>query len=288
LNSVELNSYSLLAGLQFKLIDEVKMVISHSIPLDEASENNFQLNIRVPLSGMFGSKKVSQRATRRRIAHQQINQLNKGVLLVRLSNPTMKLEAMRRSGQDENAKKVEQRNKQQNKDLVEAFRNRYNFSLVYFFYSDHSRKVMKGERKGFFLNDSLEVDQAIEIPDSVQIFTLSLNFGDQDTSKRFLGYDNVSTGSFEEQRVPTYYGGSENSFQALLISDAQFDQLSRPFPYYSRYVGNYYIIERPDIWLSMPPPLAIFSGLTLEKSVIVLNSKLWRYWRRVNRITLDP
>ncbi len=113
--------------------------------------------------------------TRVEQATAAIKALKEGVLVVRLRSDQRKIEAL--TGQlatpnlnEKYRKRLQQlladtrREKEaENKALVAAFREHFDFTEVFFMYDTASYLLKKGLRAGFFLNDSLQADPHLSI-----------------------------------------------------------------------------------------------------------------------------
>ncbi|WP_027420085.1 hypothetical protein [Crocinitomix catalasitica] len=132
-----------------------------------------------------------------------------------------------------NRHKIESEQADLNKKIVEAFQNNFDFCPTYFFFSDYSSSIRKGDFNNVeFLNEKLLPDTTILL--SNRSFLIA-EFGriEQDTAKYFDGYYYTS-GDNGLERKTSYYGGPNMRFGALVIKNDQFMQLRRPFPYYVR------------------------------------------------------
>src|SRR5690606_16723801 len=116
----------------------------------------------------------------------------------------------------------------------------FDFAPVYFFYSDQSRPIRKGQMDSVtFLNDSLEPDNAIRFKGAGFLIA---EFGrvSQDTARAVDQYSVRSTPEGTELRE-NYYGGANLGFTALVIRSEDFVQLRKPFPYYVRTYDNSFL-----------------------------------------------
>jgi hypothetical protein len=163
---------------------------------------------------IFISPCFGQTQQLKKISKQQINQLNKGVLLVRLKAKKKTILKLRKSGKDNLANKIEQQQAELNKKIVSAFRDNFEFCSTYFFFSEHSKSIKDKQFSNvIFLNDNL-------VPDSIIKFDYNANF-------------------FIAEFVTLEQNDHANmGFEALVIRNDQFVQLKRPFPYYARTFGS--------------------------------------------------
>ncbi len=146
---------------------------------------------------------------------EQINELKTGALLVRLQTRKLAINALKKSGLNKEADRIERKQKELNIKIVAAFKAEFTFCPTYIFYSDYSQNVMDRQfDKVSFLTDSLRVDSTIKF-----------------TKRNFL---TAEFGIIEPDTAKHISGGEHMGFDALLIKSDQFIQLRRPFPYYVR------------------------------------------------------
>jgi len=195
---------------------------------------------------------------------QQINQLHEGSLLIRLKHRKKSIAALRSIGKAKAADKIEDRQRRLNKAIIHAFKERFDFCPVYFFFSDHSQSVMEQQFEQVeFLNPNLSPDKTITIGDNG--FLLG-EYGtiEQDTTRYFNGYYYVQSENGLERRKRYNTSGTNSGFGALNIKNDQFIQLARPFPYYVRTFDSFPIKRKP------------------EKVVKKMNRKLHRFYESKN------
>lgn len=264
-------------GVEMKLMPNWKVFSNFSIPIQEQRSRNVQLGLTYRLSRRAPSEE-SARKIRRRITARQINELRNGALLVRLKTSKPTIEALRKKGLHEKAKEVEQKQRLENINLIKAFHRYYNFSEVRFFMSNYSSKVRKGEFQNFFVNDSLVVDSSLVLRNTKHIYTAEFGHIEPDTSSHFSHYELVQTGNFAFIQVPRFYGGGGPTFTALVIKDKMFNQLYRPFPYYSR--ALFKAMEDHPGHRFFYFPVMLFSPMTYGECVENLNQKLHRFYRK--------
>lgn len=77
-----------------------------------------------------------------------IAQLKEGVLLVRLKTKINQIKSYYQAGNIFAAKEIELERRQYHRALVDAFRQNYNFSEVYFFFNRDAHKVFSGDFAG--------------------------------------------------------------------------------------------------------------------------------------------
>ena len=152
-------------------------------------------------------------------SYTYIQNLKKGALIVRLRINSKKVEAYRNAGNEDLALKLEAQQKEKNLNMLLAFKNNFTFCPVYFIYADDYNKVLAGEKNGYFINESLEVDSSI-IMDKVNYL--------------FCDFGPVFVQAIENQIDPkNKVVTSTPAFQeALVIKDHSLTQLLDPFPFY--------------------------------------------------------
>lgn len=191
-------------------------------------------------------QKTNARANSRVVAKQQIQEMHTGVLLVRLKTRQKSIAALRSSGRDKKADKIERKQAKFNVDIVKGFKENFDFCPTYFFYSHHSQAVLDGEFDSVeFLNDSLQYDSTITI-NNTSIYTAEFGLIEQDTAQYQNGYEYVP-GEDGLEKQTQYNGGANMSFEALIIKNDQFIQLRKPFPYYSRTLGSVPLKRKPKL-----------------------------------------
>lgn len=131
-----------------------------------------------------------------------------GVLLVRLVSDRRKISELdKRVASNPNDTKTKERLRQVradrkafNREWSEALREHYKFSEIYFFYDYDAKRLVDGERSGFFLDDDLHVDKNIKL------------------DRPFVVLGEGAAG--------------DSGISAFIVMDESIRPLSRPFPYY--------------------------------------------------------
>ena len=140
---------------------------------------------------------------RKESAREEIAQLRKGALLVRLKTGSLQLKALEESGNTKDAAAYRKKMEDENNEVVKAFREEFRFCPVYFFYSNNSGQIRAGHLAGCLLNKDLQPDSSL-VPDTNYFLT-------------------AETGFSEEQHI-----------EGLIIMDRNFKQLETPFPFLIR------------------------------------------------------
>lgn len=141
------------------------------------------------------------------IARNQIIDLHdNSVLLVRLQSREKSIQAYRDAGKIDCANKKEKEQRENNKNIVNAFEQNFDFCEVYFFYADQSI---------FVKNDQIDL----------------IVFLDKNLLKDFEikpDYNNKNIYTFELGTV------SDIGLLGGYIMDNEFTKLEKPFPYYAK------------------------------------------------------
>ena len=276
--------FNAFVGVEFKLNESFNLFLNHTIPTQAKSSVTFQLGLKFSLSQGF-AKQPSYRKKRRKASVRQIKELKKGTLLVRLKTSQNKIDALRKLGREEEAEKVEKNQKEENLKLLKAFKKNYDFSEVQFFYSNQSSNVKSGKLKGIFLNDSLQLDSTIKVENN-NIFTAEYTTIEQDTLKMFSHTEKRITGPFRFEEEAVFFGGPNMNFMALVIKNQQFQQMTRPFPYYARF-NKPYLLRHPEQFLFGLPLVYLLANPSYNYMVEAMNYKLKRFYKKKTRFTTD-
>jgi len=218
------------ANAELMLVKGIFFQAKYSIPINKEYTNlQFSLNFIIN-QGYFKPKKKEEI----KVSLSEIEQLKSGVLLVRLQTQNPEINALKEKGLNNQAEQELQNQALYNKTIINAFKNKFNFCPVYFFFSDNSEKVRNKEFKNIFLNDNLAVDSTIKI-NPLFYFTAEFGFTEQDTAEstyKSVLYEKNDSGSLEHPEY--HYGSPDMRLDALVIKSDQFVQLSKPFPYYAK------------------------------------------------------
>lgn len=151
----------------------------------------------------------------------QINQLKNGALCVRLHTNKTLIEGLKKMGKADLAAQKELQLMAINKNIVMAFTRYYNFSKVYFFFSDHSDTLLKGARSGIFLDTNLVIDPKIEMKESFYLLAEQ-----DDAYNSSIGFVKEDTAKFVKET------GNPSKDAAIVIKNKYGHQLKDPFPFY--------------------------------------------------------
>lgn len=156
------------------------------------------------------------------LANWQINQLaDSGALIVRLKSNRKAIELLKSKQQLKTAREIEQTTFLENKKIVSAFARKYKFSKLYFLYDYSSDSLLKGFRKGFFLDTNLNRNTDIELKEN---FYLIAERGSLVESHLGLIPDSLATKVSES--------GPTSKDVAIIVKNKYGFQLKHPFPYY--------------------------------------------------------
>jgi hypothetical protein len=157
------------------------------------------------LSLLSGISSVAISQGKRDKASSDILMLKDGALLIKLKTSDNLINGLIRAGKTEQAEQAKKDQAALNSDIIKAFKEHYNFSKVYFFYSRNSAEVKRGELKGILMNYDLHTDSTF-------------------SGKNFL------TAEFSES--------ASNGLEGFIVGDNQFNALRSPFPFMIRLNKN--------------------------------------------------
>jgi len=177
-------------------------------------------------------------------AQENLNYLHNGTLLVRLHTRKPSIDALKAKGLITQAEKLRNLQSRENIELIAAFKSRYEFSKVLFFFNTDSDLLLDGDLDQIgFLDDSLKVDPNILFP-STGYLIAELTYVQQDTSNP----EQFKTHSHEKDvQESGYVGGAYGGFHALIIKDQCLNQLKKPFPFYSRTWKSLGVLDMEDV-----------------------------------------
>lgn len=158
---------------------------------------------------------------RNAVSKWQINQLKNGALCVRLHTNKTLVDGLKKMGKADLAAQKEYEMLAINKNIVMAFTKYYNFSKVYFFFSNRSDTLLQGARSGIFLDTNLVVDTKIEMKESFYLLAEK-----DDAYNSSIGYVK------EEEAKSTKENGNASKECAMVIKNKYGHQLKDPFPFF--------------------------------------------------------
>ncbi|MFT7086485.1 MAG: hypothetical protein ACJAV5_002213 [Vicingaceae bacterium] len=264
-------------GTEFYLSPRFSMYLNGIIPSQSTNSSSFQLGLKYRLHAK-PEKVESYRHHRKEMAKKDIVLLKEGALLVRLKTSENTIVALRKAGREKQALKDEKWQLTQNQKRVKAFKTYFDFAPVYFFYSDKSDKVRKGDFEGIFLNEKLELDSTIVLSKQ-NIYTAEYTAIKQDTFIQLSHYELEQIGDFQSLWVPRYYGQPNFGFSAFVIKNQNFEQMVEPFPYYSR-TNAPGIQKHPEQLLFGFPLIYFILNPSYNSAVDALNRKLEVYFSK--------
>ena len=158
---------------------------------------------------------------RKVVSAWQISQLKEGALVVRLRTNHLLVNALLKQG---NILLAEQKRVEMlaiNHNTMRAYLDHYNFSKLYFIYSNSSDSLLKGIRSNIFVDTTMTVNPAIMMTEKFyllaerdQAYNSSIGFVPEDSARL--------------QRE-TGYAVKE---MAVVVKNKYGHQLKKPFPYY--------------------------------------------------------
>ncbi|MCT4580567.1 MAG: hypothetical protein N4A35_04045 [Flavobacteriales bacterium] len=163
------------------------------------------------------------RAMRAEMAKEQIKELKNGVLLVQLKTRQKTIDAYLKKGLEKKANKVQELQQQDNLNIIKGFHHYFNFCPVYFYTSKDYKNVKAQNFSAVTFYDSLMNPQKIAHDLN------NTNYYICEISKN--NYSNSTLNN-----IPNFSSKHDNSikFDAFIIKNKDFQQLSSPFPYYAK------------------------------------------------------
>lgn len=184
---------------------------------------------------VFGQQ-VSHTLSDKQITYskKKIKELKKGALLVRLLNPK--------------SKKADKTTAADNLDIIKAFRKKFDFCPVYFFYSESSPSVKSRKLDQVnFINNQGKLDKSIHFNGK---YFLTAEF-------QAVDIDKLKKSNLDSNLIQTYR--YQMKYYSLVVMSEKFEPMQMPFPYFIRNPKNLSKIRR------------------FEKTIAKLSNKLHRY-----------
>jgi hypothetical protein len=200
---------------------------------------------------------------RNAVGKWQINQLKNGALCVRLHTNKNLIDGLRKMGKADLATQKEQEMMAINKNIVTAFTRYYNFSKVYFFFSNHSDTLLKGARSGIFLDTNLVMDPKIEMKESFYLLAEK-----DDAYNSSIGFVKEDTAKYIKE------SGNASKECAMVIKNKYGHQLKDPFPFFV--ISRSAVVGTPVVNVMIG---GVIVPVTLEKKY-----RLERHYAYVNRL----
>ncbi len=175
-----------------------------------------------------------------------INLLKNGALIVKIKSKDKRIQKYRDLGQEKVAKRLEKEVEQETKQIIDAFNKHYDFSKVYFMHSRDSKKLINGDKSGYFLNANLEIDNSIVL-DTEDYLIFEKSFSqDEKLPEKFAirfseTYKDRKHAAYIQEREDTLrdkttytevsMGGMQTGAETYIVKNAEYEQLLSPFPH---------------------------------------------------------
>lgn len=190
------------------------------------SQNNIVITDYADYKNREQHKKFYKR--RHTISEWQINKLKEGALIVKLKTNQLAIDALIKQGKQDLALKKKLEMFAINKTIMLAFKDNYNFSKLYFMFSNYSDSLLNGKRTNLFLDTNLKIDPTLELKENYYlviekdfIYNSSIGFVKEDSAK------------FVRE------SGNPEIDVAFVIKNKFGFQLHRPFPFFIEYYSMY-------------------------------------------------
>lgn len=270
---------NILTGIALRVNENIKVGVNYTFRTKEVNTSNLQIGLNISLN----KRAPKEPCYRRKVVEaskNQIKQLKGNVLLVRLKTSENTINAYRKAGEIDKADQVKQDQEIENKQIIRAFKEKFDFCPVRFFYCTNSNQVKHKQFKNIFLNDDLLVDNSIGLDTNSTFLVAEFGYIEPDTLEIYAygAHESVENGGIE--KVKYYYSPSTDfRFYALRILDSNFVQLNRPFPYYVRAIYKSLMMQ-PEEFIFLPPALLALLPWTYNETVRRMNQKLERYYNK--------
>lgn len=243
------NEINPLIGFELRMTEKSHIEVNYIHPVSDLHSRNVQVALYITIDP--DRNEPTRRQLAAEDAYNQISELKNGVLLVRLATSTAKIKALKARGRRTEAEEIEAEQHRINREIIRAFRRKFDFCRVEFFLATDSRKVKEGKSEGIFLDDQLNPDSSITVNSLAAVYTAE--FG---STARGTG------------------GGVDIS--ALVIMDRNFNMLEKPFPYYTRALHAATEGKADKVILAVP--LLPFTPMTYVNTVEKFNSSLHHFY----------
>lgn len=182
---------------------------------------------------------------------QEIDQFQKGCLLVMLGTPNQKqLDRLKAQGNEEEYNLILYELKIRNTRVYNEFERTYSFNKVYFFYDTSVTKLIAGQTEGIFVNKSLEVDSSINVPPQNYLIASFCEDFSNYTGRRHFG---------------------------LFMYDKNMIQLPKPYNHPNQLaspVFEYVVVRGEESKMRRPSYITVPYDRLINK----FNSRMVRYW----------
>jgi hypothetical protein len=267
---------NLVSGLELKLQKRLSLEFSYFIPCSKSNNQNFQLTLNFYLNNKSQKPGITKN-TNREISKYQIRQLKEGTLLVRLKTSEDKIDALSDKDKYKKGDTIKNIQDAENKKIIIAFKKKFTFCYVAFFYANYSKNILERRFGNVFLNENLEIDNSIVIDTAKSIFTAEFGALTKDSIKYFSHYGYEPNKSWNQKQMNAFYTSSFGTdILAIFVMDEKFNHLKNPFPYYSR--NSYYSINENTEQVMFYP--FEFLPDAIDKTIENLNIKLLKYYHK--------
>lgn len=106
---------------------------------------NSTLSVVIVLSVILFAVSCKDYRLRRNSSFSHIEQIKQNGLLVRLTSAEKKIESLKKVNEHEKASEAAAKVKTENAEIINTFKEHFDFSEVYFFYPEHARSLREGQ-----------------------------------------------------------------------------------------------------------------------------------------------
>lgn len=155
------------------------------------------------------------------VAAWQVQNLKFGAVVVRFQTNQRKIDGYRKLGQEKKALEVIAETEFYTKLMMKAYAKEFSFCKVYFMFAHSSDSLLKGVRKGIFIDTTLKVNESIVMNETFYIL-----------AEKDHVYN--STIGFVKEDTARYVNevGNKTIDAAVVLKNKYGHQLKSPFPYF--------------------------------------------------------
>ncbi len=214
-------------------------------------------------------KKYHRRAVQ--ISAWQIQNLKFGAIVVRLQNNRRKIDAYRKIGNEKAALETIAKTEYNNRNIIRAYTAYYDFSKIYFIYAQNSDSLLKGVKKGIFIDSTLKMNPSITMSEDFYLIV----------EKDYLYNSTIGFVPEDSAKFVSEHGRKTIEYD-IMVKNKYGHQLKSPFPT-NPTRARFFKSE----WTKVKWPVEVSDGIYKNITIEVNNSTV-KYWSNsVESINLE-
>lgn len=155
------------------------------------------------------------------VAVWQVQNLKFGAIVVRFQTNQRKIDGYRKVGQEKKALEVIAETEFYTKLMMRAYAKEFSFCKVYFMFAHSSDSLLKGVRKGIFIDTTLKVNEGIVMNEAFYIL-----------AEKDHVYNSTIGFVKEDTAIYMSEAGNKTIEAAVVLKNKYGHQLKSPFPFY--------------------------------------------------------